>query len=441
MITTNKNQINRWLNQFRNIFKAGITGVLILLMLIPTEFVKQLVEERQDRQKEVVSEVSLKWAAAQTFTGPFLRIPYLSQLSSKQPVKKYAYVLPASLNVHSKLQPEIKKRSIYEVALYKNVLQADGRFDVADLGLVAGPDEQILWNEATICIGISDTRGIADTLTFAWNKVPLTSNASVPENPIASSGVSIPVDLSTKPAEGYSFNLEMKLKGSERFMVMPIGKTTAASMSSPWNSPSFNGGFLPDYQLSKDGFTANWRVMHYNRNFPQIWKDATHKIDEYAFGLSLLQPADNYAKTMRSVKYAILFIGLTFSIFLLIELMQRRPVHPVQYVLVGLALIIFYTLLLSIGEYTGFDIAYAIAAVATVLLVSFYTIGLFASAKTGWLFGGFLALLYAFIYILIQLEETSLLVGSIGLFVMLAAAMHFSKKIDWYGSNTSQEAE
>jgi inner membrane protein len=161
--------------------------------------------------------------------------------------------------------------------------------------------------------------------------------------------------------------------------------------------------------------------------------------ESMAFGVTMVQPADQYAKTNRSVKYAILFVGLTFAMFFIIELMQKKNVHPVQYVLIGLALIIFYTLLLSISEFTGFNIAYAIAGSATVILIGIYAGSLFASIKTSLVLSTFIGLLYGFIYVLIQLEDTALLAGSIGLFGLLAIAMYFSKRINWYGSNSTQQ--
>ena len=154
--------------------------------------------------------------------------------------------------------------------------------------------------------------------------------------------------------------------------------------------------------------------------------------ESYSFGVSMVQPADQYAKTMRSVKYAILFIGLTFSLFFIVELMQQRPVHPVQYILVGLALVIFYTLLLSLSEFVLFDNAYFIAATSTILLITLYAKGHFASWKIAGLFALVLNMLYSFIFVLIRLEDTALLVGSIGLFVVLALVMYASRKVNWY---------
>ena len=205
------------------------------------------------------------------------------------------------------------------------------------------------------------------------------------------------------------------------------------TINSPWPNPSFDGTVLPDQRdITASGFAAKWRFNKANMPLVNKLGKGKESDEKLAFGVSMIQPSDQYAKTNRSVKYAILFIGLSFAMFFITELVQTKRVHPVQYVLIGLALVIFYTLLLSIGEFTGFNIAYGIASVATVAMVGLYAIQLFKSTSIGALLGGFLGMLYGYIYVLIQLEDTALLAGSIGLFVLLAVAMHFSRKVKWY---------
>jgi inner membrane protein len=241
------------------------------------------------------------------------------------------------------------------------------------------------------------------------------------------------------PEQKLPFEVPVKLRGSESLQFTPIGKTTTVHLTSTWPSPSFTGKFLPDNTVNKDGFDAKWNVLHFNRDFPQVWKNQSFKAEESSFGFSLLQPTDHYAKTMRSVKYAILFIGLTFGFFFLLEALQGHRVHPVQYILTGIALVVFYLLLLSMGEIINFNAAYAIAAGATTGLITAYGRHLFASWKNACILGGFLGSLYTFIYFLIQLEDTSLLAGSIGLFVLVAFAMYLSRKIKWYNAEEEQE--
>jgi inner membrane protein len=228
--------------------------------------------------------------------------------------------------------------------------------------------------------------------------------------------------------------MDVKIKGSEQLHFQPYAGNSRFTLKSDWKNPSFDGSDLPSQRAINDsGFVATWNFNKANLSFGTVLKDFKLDPGSLSFGVTLVQPADGYAKTDRSIKYAILFIGLTFSLFFIIELLQKKPIHPVQYVLIGLALIIFYTLLLSMSEFIAFDLAYFIAALATILLISFYAYGHFKSFKTASVFGGVLVLLYGFTFVLIRLEDTALLLGSVGLFIILAIAMYASRKVNWYG--------
>ncbi len=207
-------------------------------------------------------------------------------------------------------------------------------------------------------------------------------------------------------------------------------------LKSNWTNPAFTGNFLPSQPavINEKGFTAEWNILHFTRDIPQLWKEGKPNIEANAFGVQLLQGVDGYAKTMRAVKYALLFIALTFCLYFFIELLKKKLIHPLQYVLVGLALCIFYTLLLSFSEYIQFGWAYLIASAATIGLITSYTQSIFRNWAITAAFFVFLSALYGFIYILIQLQDGALLFGSIGLFILLAVVMFYSKKIDWYGS-------
>jgi inner membrane protein len=223
------------------------------------------------------------------------------------------------------------------------------------------------------------------------------------------------------------------LKGSQQLHFVPLAGNSRFTLQSTWASPSFDGTTIPAERTVTDaGFSAKWVFNKANLPFTTVIKPGGVIKAGLRFGVSMLQPADQYAKTSRSVKYAILIIGLTFSLFFIIELMQKKPMHPVQYVLIGLALVIFYTLLLSVSEFILFDKAYLLAALATVLLIASYAKAHFRSWRTAGIFGSLLSGLYAFIFVLIRLEDTALLVGSIGLFIILALVMYASRKISWY---------
>ncbi len=247
--------------------------------------------------------------------------------------------------------------------------------------------------------------------------------------------MSAPVSLAlADEGKKLSFNINLKIKGSEQLHFIPLSGDSRFTLQSTWANPSFDGNNLPSVRKVTDtGFAATWNFNKANLPFGTVLQDFKFDLDTLAFGVTLIQPADGYAKTNRCIKYAILFIGLTFSLFFIVELLQKKPVHPVQYILVGLALTIFYTLLLSISEFILFDLSYLIAAVATIMLISTYAYGHFHSSKTAGIFGGMLTLLYSFTFVLIRLEDTALLIGSIGLFIILALAMYASRRINWYG--------
>jgi inner membrane protein len=423
--------------------KSILVGFLILVLLIPTAFITELVRERQDRQREVIAEVSSKWASAQTISGPFLLIPYHEKVIDDKGkvilVKRMMHYLPENETVNGLLIPEERHRSIFKIILYKSDLTISGKFLPIQLSQLGIDPADVLWNEARLCLGITDNRGIAEALSLNWNGVTAGMDPGFPSTDIASSGVSSLLNNAAALKDSaQSFELKLKLKGSERLYFTPLGKQTNVQLKSTWPDPAFDGKFLPTQStVTGKGFTASWNILHFTRDIPQLWKEGKQDIDATAFGVELLQGIDSYGKTMRTVKYALLFIALTFFLYFFIEILKKRSVHPLQYVLVGLALCIFYTLLLSVSEYTGFNIAYLIASVATIGLITSYTYSIFKQTGIAIALLVFLSSLYGFIYILIQLQDGALLFGSIGLFILLAIVMYYSRKVDWYGGGKS----
>ncbi|MBX3241380.1 MAG: cell envelope integrity protein CreD [Chitinophagaceae bacterium] len=424
--------------------KGIVVGILILVMLIPSAFIASLVKERGERQEEIIREVSSKWASSQNITGPVLVVPYLEKRETRDGainvVQKVAYILPDLLKINGEIFPETKYRSIYNITVYGSDLNIEGNFSSIASHNLNIPEEDLLLNEAKLCMGITDFKGIEDQVIMQWNESQVVFNSGLPDNDIIKNGLS--AGLPTQDVKAtHAFKLKLRLKGSEKLSFTPIGKTTQVSLASAWADPTFDGNFLPfEKNVDQSGFTANWKVQHLNRNYPQSWKEGRYNIAESAFWVGLLQPVDSYSKTMRSVKYAILFIALTFGLYFFVEILQKKAVHPIQYILVGMALSIFYTLLLSISEYIRFNAAYAIASSATILLITLYTKSLFSTWKVSLLFGGLLTMLYGFIFILIQLQDNALLFGSIGLFILLAIIMYYSRKIEWYGKPQAKPA-
>ncbi len=419
--------------------KGLITGGLILAMMIPTIFITDLITEREALQKEVVKEVSSKWASDQNLSGPFLSVPYKKLFTNSEGKTESSetklVILPTSLQVKGNIKPEERPRSIYKVLLYKTNVNFAGNFNIDFPEDIKA--EQADFSKARICFTLNDFKGIEEDIYINFNNQKILLRPGLPVNDFGATGLSAPVNISAADIAGTQpFLLDVKLKGSEQLHFMPLAASSKFSINSPWPSPSFNGSILPGKRtVDKNGFTAEWNFNQANLPFSTTSFTNQIKAKDIDFGVSLVQPADQYNKTMRSVKYAILFIGLTFGFFFIIELLQKKPLHPVQYVLVGLALVIFYTLLLSISEYIVFDFAYAIAATSTISLISLYAKGHFKSWKTAGIFFCLLSCLYGFIFVLIRLEDTALLVGSIGLFIVLALIMYASRKITWYPEN------
>jgi inner membrane protein len=439
------------------LFKGVVTGALILLMLIPTVLVKDLVSEREKRQQEVVKDVTNGWSTQQTLSGPYLYIPYQVK-ENEGLVKKHLYLLPENLNVNGTINPEIRPRSIYKILLYRSNIKTTGNFKI-QLPKDIEPSSLEL-SEAKICYGISDFKGIEEKMNISFNGTKYDLAPGLPTKQIET--IATPVGdnqeeyvrtaTATKDVEAIglsanvvltledlqkalNFDIQLKIKGSERLHFIPLSGNSNFDIKSTWKDPKFDGSNLPSTRdVNELGFTAKWSFNNANLPFGTVLKDLNFNKQNLAFGVSMVQPADQYTKTNRSVKYAILFIGLTFALFFIIELMQKKPIHPVQYVLIGIALVIFFTLLLSISEFILFDYAYLIAALATVLLITLYAKSHFKNIKTASVFGSLLTCLYAFIFVLIRLEDAALLVGSIGLFIILALVMFGSRKINWYGT-------
>jgi inner membrane protein len=363
-------------------------------------------------------------------------IPYLETFTSEgkaTTVKKLAYFLPDKLSIHSVVVPEKRYRGIYKVVVYTTDLQITGSFDslrFADLNIDA---DKILWNEAAIFFDISDVRGLKEEVKLQVNQNDINLVPGKFSNEQFKDALSalIPSALLNNHAP-LNFSMAVKLKGSENLLFVPAGKQTDVTVQSSWSTPSFTGNYLPDARnISDSGFTANWKVLYLNRSYPQQWKDKTYDLKGFSFGVNLIIPVDSYQQTMRSVKYAILCILLTFTAFFLIELIYSKTIHPLQYILVGIALCIFYTLLLSFSEYISFNLSYLIATTATILLISWYVKSILKSSKMAIFIAGLLTAMYGFIFTLIQLEDYALLIGSIGLFVTLAFVMYFSRRIKW----------
>jgi inner membrane protein len=432
---------------------------LVLLLLIPTSMVQNLIHEREYRRSDVIREVTQKWGGTQTISGPVLTVPYYTYhkyWDSKEKknkfnkTKHFAHFLPDQLNIDGVINPEIRNRSIYEIIVYNAQLKLTGEFPKPDFKKLGIEPSRAIWNEAFISFGIPDMKGIRDNIDLNWNKESYAFNPGIPTNDVIASGVSTKVVLTKKSDvdtgivlhDAYPFSFDLNLNGSQYLNFIPVGKETNVNIKSDWPHPSFNGASLPDERnITKDGFTANWKELHLNRNYPQQWIENLHNIYDYSFGVDLLLPVDGYQKSIRSAKYAVMFIAFTFLIFFFIEITNKKRVHPIQFILVGLALTIFYTLLVSLSEIMHFNFAYLISSAAILIMISTYSLSIFKSGKLTAMMTGILTLLYGFIFTILQLEDHALLIGSIGLFIVLGLVMYLSRKIDWYAIAKGKKVE
>ncbi|MBS1653944.1 MAG: cell envelope integrity protein CreD [Bacteroidetes bacterium] len=408
--------------------KGLLIGLMILLLLIPAFFVQNLVQEREQRQKDAFTEVSSKWAGKQNITGPVLVIPYMDGTT-----KRFSYFLPDKLLIDSKVNPEKRSRGIFKVMLYNTDIKLSGSFSSIPLQAIKLNPENMVWNEAYVCLSVADVRGLNTDVKLNWNDSLFQLAPGTVDNAVMNEGFMAPLNLSAadidKPVK---FSAEVSLNGSEQLLFTPVGKETTVSMNSAWPDPKFNGSQLPvRSDISDTGFTASWKSLAHTRHFPQQWKDDKYNLSESAFGTDLYIPVNGYQKIERSVKYAILCILLTFAAFFIIELINKKYVHPLQYGLIGLALILFYTLLLSFYEYIGFNAAYVVASVATVGLIAWFVKGILESTRLSSVLSVVLLLLYSYIFTILQLQDYSLLLGSVGLFLTLGVIMNYTRKLKW----------
>lgn len=423
-----------WQRQATSI-KGALIFILLLALLIPTSMIDSLIRERQGRQQEAVAEVSSKWGQSQTLSGPVLVVPYeVGQWSTEgkelRRESKFAYFLPDELTVNGTVNPKKRNRGIFDIVLYSSQITLEGSFSHPATDKLIPAGAQILWDKVTLVFGIPDLRGLEDQVTLQWNGKESVFDPGIPVPGVAESGIHVPLILDPGTGAQHRFRIEAALKGSGSLFFTPLGKVTTIKLTSPWPDPSFTGAFLPDEKtVSGAGFEASWKVLNLNRNYPQQWtSDQNVGFNDSEFGVDFILPVDNYQKSTRSVKYAILFIGLTFLTVFFVEMRQSQRVHPFQYALIGLALVIFYTLLVAISEHISFNSAYLISALMTIGLTGLYAKALFDSGRMALLVSGALTLLYGFLFVVLQQQDYALLIGSLGLFVILALVMYFSRR-------------
>ncbi|WP_348799670.1 cell envelope integrity protein CreD [Flavobacterium adhaerens] len=452
---TTENQNSVPLTFFQSILQSNtakmlMVGFLTLFLLIPLAFVKELITERSYRQKEVISEINDKWGESVYFYGPILKIPYTvyeetlsinqktnETLKQQKAITKYAYFFPEDLKAQSNVTTKVLNRNNYESVVYSSNTKFNGHYIQPDFSSKNISTDAIQWDKATILIKTTNLKSIKDEVKINLGEKKFTfepvysTNSNDTIQALETNFINLKNDLKTAKT---TFNFNITYNGSKQIKMVPIGKTTQLSLASNWPSPSFTGNFLPDDKTKKitaKGFNADWKILHINRAFSQQFFENLPDLSAYSFGVDFVIPINQYQQNERAAKYGFLVIGLTFLIFFLIQSISKIKIHIFQYSMIGLALVLFYTLLISITEHSSFTKAYLIAAIAVISLISLYSISILKKKKFPLFIAAALTGLYTFIYVIIQLENYALLVGSIGLFAILAAVMYCSRKIDW----------
>ena len=431
-------------------FKVLGIGVLALLMLIPLGHVQGLIFERNGLREKALADIAQRWGTAQDIGGPVLAIPKRThvRVNDTWTTQESTEILLADqLVFQAKISPQVRKYGIYSTPVYEAEIAMSGRFlarDLRALGAAASEaqgstDEGFLFQRAELRLPVADVRGIRRISALRIDDAEYTFGPSNLGSSSSGAGVlrtiSLPIDVSKWMDEAHEFKLDLTLAGTASLHFLPVARHTEAGITAPWPNPSFNGAFLPaEHNVSPQGFDARWQVLDLNRSYGQHWQEEARPVDaaSAAFGVSLYQPADLYQRNERAGKYGVLFISLTFVAFFLFEVLKRLRVHPVQYLLVGLALTTFYVVLLAFSEQIGFAFAYIFAATAVVLLVGGYAAAVLRAKRAGWMLAGMLAFVYALLYGLVVSEQYSLMMGAIALLVVVAALMFLTRKVDWY---------
>jgi inner membrane protein len=462
-------RLNLWIKESITVKLLSI-GFLVLILLIPSAWIDSLIRERQSRAETAMQEVSEKWSGTQTLSGPILVIPYKEYekidrgkdgFEIIERTRKY-FFLPDNLNITGEISPEVLHRGIFDVAVYKSSLNVKAKFSKPDFKTLNLDDKLAMWDKAYMIFSITDLRGISDNPLFNIGDKAIetepSNNVGVlvknfknkmseyhSEYSNTTEGSEFSADgiiakLNWKSADDFLGDtfIKLNLKGSDKLNFVPTGKTTLVKLAGAWGNPSFDGMFLPeDRVITENSFTANWKILHYNRPFSQQWNTSDEKLAGSEFGVRLLVPVDQYQKSMRTSKYSQLIIILTFVALFFVEITKRIRIHPFQYILIGIALIIYYTLLLSFSEQLGYNVAYWISTLATVTLISLYSVSFLKNYQLVILFTLLLVIFYTFIFVIILQQDYSLILGSIGLFLIVATLMYFSRKVQWYKEVTA----
>lgn len=432
-------------------FKIITIAVVVLALLVPLMMITDIISERSWFRDKARASIADSWTGTQKVLGPVLVAPYTVRYyrnewdehlkaykKKRYQTKHIAYILPEELKINGRVNTEQRSLGIYSIPVYTSQLALSGRFSNDQvLDLVKTHGDNVSFKRPHLSVVVTDIRGIDSQPQLNWqgNKQEFRSGS---ELAWADAGMHVSLDKLTRDRKkDYSFDLNLNLRGMESIQFSPVAKSTDVTLSANWPHPGFVGRFLPATRNISDlGFDANWKMSSFSSDMPRIVKacgdsDCANFVNN-AFGVSLINSVDIYHKTERSVKYAILFISLIFVVFFLFEIMKGLRLHPMQYLMVGLAQTFFYLLLISLSEHISFLGAYVTAATASTVVIVVYL----AAILNGWRraagFGIGLTALYGMLYTILVSEDNALLMGSMLVFVILTIVMMITRRLDWY---------
>lgn len=430
--------------------KLALVGFLLLVFLNTLRLIRAVVEERSRTRSEAEEEVLESRGGEQVVAGPLLVVPYLlprtDERGKVETLTERAYFLPEALAVSAAVDTQTRSRGICDVTLYGARLAVEGTFRAPDLSGWRMPAADTLWKDAALIVELPDMRGLAERVTLRWRDRHVDFAAGRGELGWHAGQMRAPLPElgSESPGTSIPFSFALVLRGGRSLAFLPMGEENTVVLRSPWTSPSFEGSFLPaERTLGPHRLQALWQILSLTRAYPQSWRQGEVELEALfssQFGVRLMIPVDSYAKALRSVKYGIPFVLLPFLVFFLFETFGGRRIHPLQYLLVGLAVSLFFLLLLSVSEHLGFAAAYLLAAVSTTALITAYAQAALVSPSNRWaglVMAPTLGAAYLFLYCTLQSEDYALLIGSLGLFAILGAVMLLTRRVNGYGRGSS----
>lgn len=419
-------------------------------LIVPVFMVYLLVYDRQTQSQQARAGITQGWGGPQVIDGPLLVIPFWRddartvtedghEVTRTTRSWHELVLVPETAWLDTMINPERRRRSIYQAVVYRSENRGRARFAMpSNLARLDITPAQLDLARAELRFGFSDARGLAGprpTVKVAGRPLVLEAGGGAAGT---SAGFHAALDGSALAAAPVDIDFAYTLLGNQSLGLAPQALETAWSVRSAWASPSFQGDFLPlSHVERKDGFSATWRVGNLALSRAQAWVNGeggrASSNDPPVARVDLVTPVDLYDLINRSVKYGFLFIGFTFAAFLMFDVIGGVAVAGIEYLLVGAALVLFFVMLLAFAEVIGFAAAYSVAAGAIIALISAYSAAILKSRRRAAAMGAMLAALYGVLYVLLNLEDYALLVGSLLLFAALALVMYLTRRIDWRG--------